>query len=290
MKLQLTRNRFAALAVLGSITGAPFLALTPSALAAPPDHAPAWGYRNKGNKGKKPKKDKKDKNRDRDDRYDDRDDRDDDNRDNRNVTVFGTVVRDVRGSDRFEVLLDNGRTVQVISRDRDSRRISRGDRVELRGDFENNLFIADRVRIVDNDDSDLGRQTTLRGRVVRDLSGREFEIILDNGDRVRVRSLRSEPIRLSEGDRVTVQGRFENNVFIARDVDVVRNDDRRRVDFPGVVVSRVGSSRLLVRGDNGRIYTVTADFSLSRFDRDDRVRVIGFANGGIVSAESIESL
>lgn len=264
MKLQFHRNRFVALALLGS-AATPFLSLSQNAVAAP------YG---------KPSKEKR-KAQKRADRL---------NRGNRNITVLGTVVRDTAGNDRFVVRLDNGRTVEVISRDREPRRISRGDRVELRGDFENNLFIADRVQIlhnVGNGGSNSGQQTTLRGRVVRDFYGRDFEIVTDNGATVRVRSLRPEPIRLTNGDRVTVQGRQEGNVFVARDVNVTRNDDRQRVDFPGTVQRRESSGRLIVRGDNGRTYTVISNASLSRFDRNDRVRVVGFVNGGLVAAQSV---
>jgi len=260
MKIQFRRTSLA-VALLGSLT-ASFLMFAPTAHAKPPRYAPAYGYRGKNKKEERKERD-------------------------RNITVVGTVVRDLVGQDRFTVRLENGRTVEVISRDREPLRISRGDRVELRGDFEKQLFIADSVRILDNRGPNAGQQNTLSGRVVRDIYGRDFELRRDNGSVVRVRSLRPEPIRLSNGDRVTVKGHFEGSLFIARDVDIQRNDDRQKVDFPGTVERRVESGRLLVRGDNGRTYTVISNASFSRFDRDDRVRVRGFVNGDIVAADSV---
>lgn len=278
MKISFRRSQIA-VALLGTFT-APFLVST--AQAKPPRDAPAYGYRNK------------DKKRDRQERREDRREERRDERENRgsrNITVAGVVTRDLSGNDRFTVRLDNGRITEVISRNREPIRLSRGDRVELRGDFEGTLFIADKVRILNNaGGNNVGQQITLSGRVVRDVSGRDFDLRRDNGEITRVRSLRAEPIRLSNGDRVTVRGHFEGTLFIARDVDIKRNDDRQKVDFPGTVVRRVEAGRLVVRGDNGRNFTVIANASLGRFDRNDRVRVRGFINGDIVSANSITLL
>ncbi|PQV65499.1 hypothetical protein B1R32_101241 [Abditibacterium utsteinense] len=253
MKISIRRSQIA-VALLGTLA-APFLVST--AQAAPPRTAPAYGYRNKNNRAV------------------------------RNITVAGVVTRDLAGNDRFTVRLDNGRTTEVISRNREPIRLSRGDRVELRGDFEKQLFIADSVRILNNAGNNAGQQTMLSGRVTRDFSGRDFELRRDNGQTTRVRSLRPEPVRLTNGDRVTVRGHFEGALFVASNVDIQRNDDRQKVNFPGTVIRRVESGRLVVRGDNGRTYTVISNASLSRFDHNDRVRVRGFINGSIVSADSV---
>lgn len=309
MKISFRRSHFA-VALMGTFA-APFLIST--AQAKPPSHAPAYGFR----KDKNPDRDERDYRGDRDNRDDDdegderetrgdrntRNERDNfsglnnvnglsgrDTRGNRNITVVGIVTRDLSGSDRFTVRLENGRRVEVISRDREPIRLSRGDRVQLRGDFEGTLFIADRVRILNNvggNGGNANQATTLSGRVTRDFSGRDFELRRDNGTTTRVRSLRAEPIRLTNGDRVTVRGHFEGTLFMARSVDIRRNDDRQNVNFPATVLRRVLSGRLLVRGDNGRNYTVISNASLARFDRDDRVRVRGFINGGLVSADSV---
>lgn len=254
MKISFRRSHLA-VALLGTFA-APFL--NSSAQAAPSGYAPASGYRNK--------------------------------RGNRNINVTGVVTRDLVGQDRFTVRLDSGRSVEVISRDREPVRLSRGDRVRLRGDFEGTLFIADKVRITNNVGGTGGnpaQAATLSGRVTRDFVGRDFEVRRDNGTTTRVRSLRAEPIRLTSGDRVSVSGHFEGALFMARTVDIQRNNDRQSVNFPATVLRRIESGRLSVRGDNGRTYTVISNVSLARFDRDDRVRVRGFVNGCIVSAESV---
>lgn len=268
MKNTFRRSQFTAFVLLGSLT-APLL--MPSAQAKPSRNSPSNDDRN------------------REDRAD------------RNITVVGVVTRDLRGNDRFDIRLDSGRTVEVISRDREPKRLSKGDRVELRGDFEKELFIADRVRILDNRDGNNGngnngngnnggndnRATRLEGRVTKDFFGRDFEILGDNGLRTRVRSLRAEPIRLSRGDVVEVRGAFEGRLFMAREVNIQRNEDRQKVDFPATVTRRTDAGRITVRGDNGRNYVVISNSSLLKFDKEDRVRIKGFINGDIVAADSV---
>jgi translation initiation factor IF-1 len=219
------------------------------------------------------------------------------NQGNRNVTVYGVVTRDLRGNDRFTVRLDNGRNTEVISRVSEPIRLSRGDRVELRGDFERNLFIADYVRIIRNNGSGNGGwnngggwnnpQSVQRGVVTRDGSGRDFSLRLDNNRTITVRAQNGEPVRLTRGDYVEVRGYFSGNIFLARDVRILRNDDRRRVDFQATVIRRESYNRIIVRGDNRRTYTVTTNSSLDRFDRNDRVRVVGILNGDSVTAASV---
>lgn len=225
-------KRVATLVTTTAIVIAPFV--TTPVQADPPDHAPAHGWR----KDKKDKKDKKNKNRVRNNRNNRRDDGDDDDRDD-----------------------DDG----------DGRRNDRND---------------DRVR-------------SLSGVVTRDLSGDRFEIRTDNGRVVRV-NLRQEvePGRLTRGDRVRVNGRFENGVFFADDLDILDNRDNgggsngggvggTRVDFSATVINRNSSNRFTVRGDNGRNYVVVTRDSVSGIDDGDRVRVVGTARNATIAADTL---
>jgi translation initiation factor IF-1 len=196
MKNQLqTLRRKAAVVILGGALLAPVLAITAVSEAAPSSRA--WHYVDRDNR-----------------------------RSDSNRVVTGTVTKDLAGHDRFTVRLDTGRTTEVISRRDEPVRLSRGDRVELRGDFERDLFIADSVQILRNEGRGNGshqEQTTLNGRVSRDYSGRNFEVRTDSGRSVTVRSERGEPVRLSRGDRVELFGHFDKGIFVARDVDILRN-------------------------------------------------------------------
>lgn len=216
--------------------------------------------------------------------------RKDGNNGNGNITVTGVVTRDLAGKDRFTVRLDNGRVTEVISRPTEPVSLSPGDRVELRGDFEKQLFIADSVRILKNVGPGANQQTTIRGRITRDFAGRDFEVLRDNGQTTRARSLRPEPLRLSKGDRVELKGHFEGAIFMTPEVNITRNDDGQNVDFQATVVRRLTAGRLEVRNGSGRIYTVISNASLVRYDRNDVVRIVGFINGNLVSASKIEMI
>lgn len=305
-------KKLSALGTLGVVALAPLFAAPDTVQAQPPAHAPAHGYyKNKG-KGKKNKQDKHEKwherhDRDDDDDYDDDDAGYDGNRDNRpgrprrpgnvgNITLNGTVTRDLRGGDRFQVRADNGRVYEVVSHNREPLRLSRGDRVQLAGHIDRNLFIAHSVRILNNvgGGSNGGfNRRALSGTVTRDLRGDRFEIRADNGRTYQVRARNDEPIRLTPGDRVTLRGDFDRSgVFNADSVRITRNDDRNRngsrVDFPGTVISIESSTRFVVRADNGRTYLVQSDEAVpSRLSVGDRVRVRGRAEGGTVSADRV---
>lgn len=236
---------------------------------------------------------------------------------NQNITVNGTVTRDLRGGDRFQVRGDNGRIYEVVSHNREPLRLSSGDRVQLSGHVDRDLFIADSVRIVtdrnggNNRPGGYGRgggynggnngsynnggvnQGDLSGVVTRDLGKDRFEIRADNGQTYTVRTRQSEPIRLTGGDRVVLRGKFgPSGLFVADSVRITRNDDRTangsRVNFSGTVISVQSSTRLVVRGDNGRTYPVRTSNS-NEFKRGDQVQVVGTAQrgSGIVIASSV---
>lgn len=310
--IEIRRNstqKLSTLGLLGAIALGPFFAPTPSAQAKPKDDAPAYGYRNgKGNgKGNKSKKNGGFWQRDRnDDGIDDRDtngdgiyDRNDStydesmndvgtrrngNNTQRNTSISGVVTRDRIGSDRFAVRLDDGRTVEVVTRNAEPIRLTSGDRVTLRGHFDRNLFIANRVRITDNEDGNTSSgRVSINGVVTRDLSGNSFELRSDNGQTYRVRA-NNEPDSLSVGDRVQVRGDLTDGVLRANSVRILdqNNDDYNDNNgatrtINGVVTRDVSGRRFEIRAENGRTYMVTTSRPEPiRLTVGDRVQVRGY--------------
>jgi len=212
-------------------------------------------------------------------------------------TITGIVTRDL-GGNNFEVRTDDGRLVTVRARNGEPTRLSRGDEVTLQGDFDRsrNMFVADSVNVLNESDVN-GR--ALRGVVTRDLTGNIFEIRTDDGRTVRVRARNDEPTRLSRGDRVTVRGRYNQNrdEFVAHTVRIARdgnnnlpnNSSFSGVNFPGTVTSVDSATRLRVRGDNGRTYTINARTAgmIYNVRSGDRVRITGNVRNGEVLADSV---
>lgn len=254
-----------ALLTVGALALTPFLNPI-SVQAAPPDNAPARGYR----------KDKNDR--------DNRDGRGNRDRDTRNITVQGRVTRDLSG-DQFTLRADDGRTYRVISRD-EPRRLSDGDRVEVRGWIEGGNFIAERVQVLNNRDwEDRGQNTTISGRVTTDFQGESFQMIGDNG-RTYIVVSRNEPNRLSRGDTVRVQGRldrdgrtiFANSINITNDNGNNGNPGQNNGQFislGGRVTSDLRGEVFQIAADNGRTYTVVARNEPLRLSRGDIVRLHG---------------
>ena len=190
------------LAVLTTAVVAPLA--TPSAQAAPPDYAPAHGYRNKDDKkaDKAERKAAKKANkviRDRDsDGYDDRDkDRDGD--------LDEEDGYDYRETPRYQKQYGDNEYSNDNSRDfRDNNRNGIEDRYE--SEYRN------------------GRSTTLTGVIVRDLPGNRFEIRTSNNRTYRVMTRSNEPLRLTRGDQVSISGRIvgNNRIIIADRVRIIR--------------------------------------------------------------------
>lgn len=228
-------------------------------------------------------------------------------------TMNATVTRDL-GGNRFEVRADDNRLFTVRTPQGEPRRLNVGDRVQLTGVLNNNnVFVADDIRIISNTTTTNGNSGTMAATVTRDLGGNRFEVRADDNRLFTVRSREGEPRRLSVGDRVELTGYINNgNVFVAEDVRLVsnarnnnrnnnnRNNNRNNrnnrgnrstrnaygtrngdiVDFNATVVSSNGNY-IEVRGDNGRTYNVRIP-NRSTFARGERIRVVGtFANGNV---------
>ena len=115
---------------------------------------------------------------------------------------------------------------------------------------------------------------------LRASDGRSYRVVWydDGGD-----------FRLSTGDRVEVSGRLTRDLLIAHHYrEIGSGYGYRQVDFPATVASVGSYSRVTVRGDNGRVYTVEARNRLPyNLNAGDYVRIIGTWNGSVVTAEQI---
>lgn len=300
-------------AALSAFAIAP-LASTRLAQAEPPDHAPAWGYRNKenGTRGNRNHVHSRDCDRDGDGDYDDDydNDRDYDNDSRNSRTLSGVVTNDRSGND-FTIRADDGSRIRVRAVNGEPNRLNEGDRVRLYGHFQNDVFLANNINITDNryQNGSNGDYGTFTG-VVTDVnrSNRRFTIRTDNLSNNRSLTVYSRSTlssSLNEGDRVRVYGHVNSRSVTDARVDVLgdsndrnydyRNDrnhdysnsDDPAVDFPGTVI-RVNDrdDYLEVRGDNGRTYIVRTGQE-DNFNRGDRVRVRGYFKNGSVVATSV---
>ena len=285
------------LAVLTTSVVAP-LAIS-SAQAAPPDYAPAYGYRNKDEKKAAKKANKNKVIRDRDsDGYDDRDrDRDGDLDEEDGYDYRETPrYKDQYGNGGY----NNGGYNNGGYNDDSYYYGNNGSR-----DFRdaNRNGIDDRY---ENGQGNGGVLRTVVGVVTRDLRGRRFEMRSNNRTFVVI-ARNNEPLRLTAGDRVTVIGRLyqnvrtnrnsnRNNAFIvASRVIITRNDDQNqngsRVDFTARVLDVRNDRELRVRAENGRTYTVRSDNDFnSNIDENDRVRVRGRLQNNVVNNARVELL
>lgn len=96
---------------------------------------------------------------------------------------------------------------------------------------------------------------------------------------------------ISTNQRVRVRGHLTGDILIANSVHSVGDGGNRRVDFPGTVISIIGVSRLTIRGDNNRTYTIDARNRLPYgLSASDYVRIEGNWDGYSVIAQRITIL
>ncbi len=207
------------------------------------------------------------------------------------ITVRGEVVQ-VEGPQSLRVRADEGRVYSVRTDDYINNRISRGDRVEVRGRFDGSFIRADNnsVTLLRNDNTYNGNVRTLNG-VVNDVrSNRDFDLRV-NGQILRVQG--DSYLNLRRGDIVDVRGTVRGGVLYAervtrRDDNIYGNDSRdHRVDFRGEVVEVESRTSLRVRADNGHVYSIRTIGDLERrISRGDRVQVRGTFDGSFVRADN----
>jgi hypothetical protein len=148
------------------------------------------------------------------------------------------------------------------------------------------------VGLPDNDEYLDGRIATLRGTATDDTNNSRFVLDMGNG---RTLSVRADAVtRIRRGDTVEVHGRYDSTTqfFRADTVRVLTGVDSTTgasVNFPATVIDVLSTTRLTVRGDNGRTYEVASNTILGRnISRNDRVRITGYTDSsGVVRAERV---
>ena len=223
-KLNLTRTLLS-VALTGAFAIAPFMA--PTAQAAPPRYAPAYGYRAKDKKHDKNKKQKKEERRE--ERYE----RDHSSNNNRTAISLSGTVTNVRTGSSFD-LRTNSRTYTVYTSASLPRGLSRGDQVQVSGRaYSSNDIRNASVRITSNNRPNV-RPTTRpnngNGQNYRNYSGtvsavrndREFDVRID-GKTYNVYAV-SGTRNLNKNDEVRVYGtRFGDNDIRNARVTITRN-------------------------------------------------------------------
>ncbi len=224
----------------------------------------------------------------------------------------GTVTSD-NDNRRFSLRLDDGRTVNVVSDERTPVRLSRGDTVAVQGKWSNsgrwdnnNVFNASDVRVIRNNNSN-NNERNLQGMVLNDNDMRRFTIRTKDNRDIMVVSNERNPRRLSRGDYVFVEGRWDwnqigntrDNVFRATSVRIIRsggeynnnnnNNAGDRVDFRGTIMrsSQNRSDWDYVVRSSGRDYLVR---SKEKFRIGDNVRVRGVLQGGRITATDVDRI
>ncbi len=232
-------------------------AQTQTAHAAPSPKAPAWGLKKKPSNAK-------------------------------NTTLRGVVKINSAGND-FTLNADNGRSYRVITRNEPAR-LSNGDRVTVQGWIEDNIFVAERVSILNNETNQNSTGTmVLNGEVTNDFAGDSFQMQAANGLTYIVVT-RNEPNLLKRNSRVHVVGTAQSDgrTVFANSVRLMTAEEARNyikpknayvggnMNFMGVVTRIASPFRLDVRADNARNYSINSIDQISnRTSIGDRVQIVG---------------
>lgn len=252
----LTRNagwkKLAGAAVVGAFAVVPFFGAATTAEAQPP----TWGYG------------------ERDGRYNDGRDRDRDHYDRRDRddrTLEGIVTNDRAGRE-FVLRLDNGQRIRVRSDEREPRRLSEGDRVRVRGEFD---------RTSDRNRSN-GRYNDGRYNDGRHNNGRYNDNVIFRADDVQI-------IRNRSGN----DHRYGNGYGNGYGGGYYGGGNGSQINFSGTVLEASERNRTLrVRGDNGREYNLRVEDrdDLDNLRRGERVRVRGQVRNGVIVAQDVDEI
>jgi hypothetical protein len=208
---------------------------------------------------------------------------------NRVATIFGTVTRNLPGERSFEMQSDNGTVLRVRPNMDEPARLSRGDRVEVRGQYEGDIFVADTVRVTSDT---AARRTRVTGTVESVRSATRLTMRDENDRIITVVTATPFPATITEGDSIRAVGSLNGTIMNAE--RVVLLTDRpgetatgRPVSFNATVESVDAVARTLqVRGDNGVAYVIRFN-GAGRFAPGDLVRIVGTSADGITTATNV---
>ncbi len=214
------------------------------------------------------------------------------------VNLRATVVTNVAGN-RFTIRYNNSNRIVVAERG-EPNGLRAGSEVDMTGTWRNNIFHASSVRLRSGgwgggwQDGQIRR---IRGKATSDLNNNRFTLRTADNVNVIVTTSGSSIRRISRGDDVEVQGRWDrnNNVFRGTSATVIRgggydNDfsNGRRVDFEGQVTkaTRIGNTwYYTVRTRNGRNVTVRYN---RQFWVGNNVEVEGVVQNNVVIATEMD--
>lgn len=262
-QFSLLRGAFLTFALAGTFA--------PTAQAAPPRQAPAYGYRAKL---KTPKKAEK---------------RDLKRRDERTARTLTGRVDHVDNSQNFDLSVANRR---VHVRTASPIHLQNNAKVRVVGRYDGSLFRARSVEVLDrNANANENRRLEFSGVILERQTARQLRVRADKGQIYTVRADANFSNRITQNDRIRVTGRLTREEV--RNAPVVKNarvtllkdaSDSKSVDFVGTLLRfELKRNRAQVRGDNGRLYTLRYDRSrLDDFRVGDRVRIEGEAREGLV--------
>jgi len=219
------------------------------------------------------------------------------------VTLRGTVTRDLAGNE-FQFRTDDGRTFRVVTRNGEPKWLSNGDRIEVRGWRDGDLFIARDLRDLSNTSGTYPgtNRVTLTGVVTQDTSGNQFLFRTDDGKMFRVQTRTTEPAWISNGDRIEVRGTRgtgnDRDVIVADSVRAISNTGSNqgdRVTLTGVVTQDTSGNQFLFRTDDNNMFRVqTRAAEPAWISNGDRIEVRGTRGTGndrdVILADNIRPL
>jgi putative component of toxin-antitoxin plasmid stabilization module len=221
------------------------------------------------------------------------------------VTRRGIVVNIVDGA-TFEMRGDDGTNYRMRTNYGVTNQVAVGDRVEVRGYFDQDrIIITESIRILNrgNNGGSTGERVTRRGTVVNIVDYNTFEMRGEDGTGYRMRTTNNGARRVNIGDRVEVRGYYDQDRIIITDsVQILgrgsvgggssEGPDGSAADFTGTVLraDRVLMLWVLqVRTDDGRQYQVNYN-GQNNFAANDRVRVVGTFRKGTVVSNNVSRL
>jgi len=202
------------------------------------------------------------------------------------ATLAGTVTRDI-SSDQFELRGDNGQTYQI--RRRTGGALPRiGERIEARGNFDGNIFVAESVALSSvpvptPTPAPVATAIDFEATVTAIQSAARITVRRDSGIIYTVNTRTSLPNSVNIGDRVRITGETSGgNVANVDRILLVQSGEPTRgaVSFEAAVTEVQSLRQIIVRRDNNTSYTVTSQENLpANLANGDRVQINGDLTG-----------